>query len=219
MKTAPHGFGNFSTLSLQDILCDAMIDGIAGPSGSCSSISSQLCARLWRRNMRPETRRLHSEQLHPLPCRHTRVPSASRWLLPSPPVPKPTITGGSAHPAAGRSLRNVPWVRLHPCCLPPVPPSHSSPVGCRDPTALPPVLVHATRPMSPLSLPRGDQLFARSGKPGPGLPKDGRSQRNIKSRIRPATPSSSLLSAPKFSLDFHAAHLSYQPPLLSLDFS
>lgn len=96
-------------------------------------------------------------------------------------------------------------------------------MSCRVPIALPQILVHPTSnpasPMSPLSLPRGVQLFARGGKPGPALLKAAQCQCNIRSRIRPAIPLSSLLSAPKFSLDFHAAQLSYQPPLLSLNFS
>lgn len=53
----------------------------------------------------------------------------------------------------------------------------------------------------------------------PALPKDAQSQHHIRSSIRPVKLPSSLLSAPKFSRYFHTAQLSYQPPLVSLNFS
>jgi len=67
---------------------------------------------------------------------------ASQQLLPSLHAAlEPAISGGSAHPSAGQSLRAIPWARLHlpgqaPSLLPsPCPPSHPSPASCRDPLA------------------------------------------------------------------------------------
>lgn len=119
MQTAPHGFDNFCTPSLQDVPHNAVMDGRAQPAGSCSSsITSQLCSRLWKRNVSPQTKHSAPDQLHTLPCRHTGSPcQPAAPAFPSC-CPQPAISGGSAHPSAGRSLRAVPQVRLRPHCLP-----------------------------------------------------------------------------------------------------
>ena len=98
MQTAPHGFDNFCTPSLQDGSCDAMTDGRARPAGNCGSISSQLCARLWKRNVSPQTRHSDPDLQYPLPCRHTAVSPASRQLLPSL-LAAPSLPSARAQPA------------------------------------------------------------------------------------------------------------------------
>lgn len=169
--------------------------------------------------MSPQTRRSDTDQLHPLPCRQKGVPPARQWLLPSlHAAPQPVISGGSAHASVGRSLRAV---RLHPLCLPPVPPSPSS-VNHRDPITPASILAHPSphpaSPTSPLSLLGGGPAVCKVWEACASAAKDASSQCNIRSSIRPVVPSSSPLSAPKFFHDFHVAQLSYQAPLLSLNF-
>lgn len=177
MQTAPYvrfyGFDNFCTLSLQDVSCDAALDSRARPARSCSSISSQLCARLWKRNMSPQTRHSDPKWLHRLPCRHTGVPlPASGSCLPftlPPSLPsvgaQPALLLGEASelsPGSGsiRSAFPHPTKSLVTC----------EPQGPHCP--LPPSLLI---PLPILQAPRPRCLCPEGtsggGKPGPALPK------------------------------------------------
>lgn len=77
------------------------------------------------------------------------------------------ISRGSAHPSAGRSLRAIPPVGLHPLCLPPVPPSPSPPVSCRE------SITPRLHPCSSRSPNRKPQVPAVSAWRGPALCKGG----------------------------------------------